>query len=46
MLKETLGICLYEENYFTEEIMKIQDNTEVPSIKVKEKYQIKNQLKK
>ena len=46
MLKETLGICLYEENYFTEEIMKIQDNTEVPSIKVIEKYQIKNQLKK
>ena len=32
MLKEKLGICLYEENYYTE-IIKIQDNTEVPSIK-------------
>ena len=33
MLKEKFGICLYEENYYTEEIIKIQDNTEVPSIK-------------
>ena len=33
MLKEKLGICLYEENYYTEEIIHIQDNTEVPSIK-------------
>ena len=33
MLKEKLGICLYEENYYTEEIMQIQDNTEVRSIK-------------
>ena len=33
MLKEKLGICLYEENYYPEEIMQIQDNTEVPSIK-------------
>ena len=33
MLKENLGICLYEENYYTEEIIQIQDNTEVPSIK-------------
>ena len=33
MLKEKLGICLYEENYYTEEIIQIQDNTEVPSIK-------------
>ena len=28
MLKEKLGICLYEENYYTEEIIQIQDNTE------------------
>ena len=28
-----LCICLYEENYYTEEITQIQDNTEVPSIK-------------
>ena len=33
MLKEKLGICLYEENYYTEEIIQIQDNAEVPSIK-------------
>ena len=33
MLKEKLGICLYEENYYTEEIIQIQDNSEVPSIK-------------
>ena len=34
MIKEKLGICLYEENYYTEEIIKIQDNTEDTSIKV------------
>ena len=33
MLKEKLGICLYEQNYYTEKIIQIQDNTEVPSIK-------------
>ena len=33
MLKEKLGICFYEENYYTEEIIQIQDNTEKPSIK-------------
>ena len=33
VFKEKLGICLYEENYYTEEIIQIQDNTEVPSIK-------------
>ena len=32
MLKEKLGICLYEENYYTEDIIQIQDNTEIPSI--------------
>ena len=33
MLKEKLGICLYEDNYYTEETIQIQDNTKVPSIK-------------
>ena len=33
MLKEKLGICLYEENCFTEETIQMQDNTEKPSIK-------------
>ena len=33
IFKEKLGICLYEENYYTEEIIQIQDNTEVLSIK-------------
>ena len=28
MLKEKLGICLYEENYYEEELMKIQDDME------------------
>ena len=30
MLKEKRGICLYEENYYTEETIQIQDNTEKP----------------
>ena len=34
MLKKKLGICLYEEYYYTEEIIQTQDNTKVPSIKV------------
>ena len=33
MLKKKLSICLYKENYYTEEIIQIQNNTEVPSIK-------------
>ena len=33
MLKEKREICIYEENYYIEEIMQIQDNTKVPSIK-------------
>ena len=33
LIKEKLGICLYEENCYTEEIIQIQDNTKVPSIK-------------
>ena len=32
LIKKKLGICLYEENYYTKEIIKIQDNTEVPLI--------------
>ena len=44
MLKEKPGICLYEENYYTEEIIQIQDNTEKPSIKEinKVKHWLKN----
>ena len=45
MLKKKLGICLYEENYYTEEIIQIQDNTKVPSIKEINKVSNKNQLK-
>ena len=33
IFEEKLGICLYEENYYTEEIIQIQDNTKVPPIK-------------
>ena len=33
MFKEKLGICLYEESYYTEDIIQTQDNTKVPSIK-------------
>ena len=46
MLKEKLDICLYEENYYTEEIIKIQDNTEVPSIKEINKVSNKKLTKK
>ena len=28
MLKEKLGICSYEENYYKEELIKIQDDIE------------------
>ena len=31
MLKEKLGICLYEENYYEEELIKIQDNIDETS---------------
>ena len=30
IFKEKLGICLYEENCYTEEIIQIQDNTKKP----------------
>ena len=32
MLKEKLGICLYEENYYEEEIIKIQDEEPIEVI--------------
>ena len=32
MLKEKLGICLYEENYYEEEIIKIQDKEPIKEI--------------
>ena len=37
LIKEKHGICLYEENYYIEEIIQIQDNTKVPSIEVIDK---------
>ena len=37
MFKEKLSICLYEENYYTENIIQIQENTEEPSIEVIDK---------
>ena len=46
MLKEKLGICLYEENYYTEEIIQIQDKAEVPSIKEINKVSNENMTKK
>ena len=46
MLQKKLGICLYEENYYTEEIIQIQDNTEVRSIKVINKVSNKKVTKK
>ena len=32
MLKEKLGICIYEENYYEEEIIKIQDEESIEEI--------------
>ena len=32
MFKEKLGICLYEENYYEEEIIKIQDEEPIEEI--------------
>ena len=46
MLKEKLGICIYEENYYTEDTIQIQDNTEVPSIKEINKVSTKKSTKK
>ena len=46
LLKRKLGICLYEENYYTDETIKIQDNTQEPSIKVINKVSNKVSTKK
>ena len=46
MLKEKLGICLYEENHYTEDIIQTQDNTKVPSIKEINKVSNKKSIKK
>ena len=32
MFKEKLGICLYEENYYEEEIIKMQDEEPIEEI--------------
>ena len=46
MFKEKRGICLYEENYYEEEIIKIQDEEPVEEIsKVSNKKSTKNWLK-
>ena len=46
MFKEKLGICPYKENYYTEEIIQTQDNTEEPSIEVIDKVSNKVSTKK
>ena len=46
MLKEELGICLYEENYYAEKIIQIQDNTEKASIEEINKVSYKVSTKK
>ena len=46
MLKEKLGICFYEENYDTEDIIQTQDNTKVPSIEKINKVSNKKSTKK
>ena len=47
MLKEKLGICLYEENYYEEEIIKIQDEEPIEEIvKVSNKKSTKKLTKK
>ena len=46
MLQEKLGICLYEENYSTENIIQTQDNTKVSSIKDINKVSNKRSTKK
>ena len=49
IFKEKLGICLYEENYYVEEIIKIQDDIEEPDkkpIEVIDKVSTKKSTKK
>ena len=45
MLKEKLDICPYEENYYTQEMIQIQGNTEVPLIEVIDKVSSKASTK-
>ena len=46
MLKEKLGICSYEENYYEEEIIKIQDEEPIEEIvKVSNKKSTKKSIK-
>ena len=46
MLKKKLGICLYEKNYYEEEIVKIQDEELIEEIvKVSNKKSIKKLTK-
>ena len=49
MFKEKLGICLYEENYYEEEIIQIQDDieeTDKESIEVIDKVSNEKSTKK
>ena len=46
MIKEKLRICLYEENYYTEDIIQTQDNTKVSSIRKINKVSNKKSTKK
>ena len=46
MLKEKPGTCLYEENYYTEDIIQTQDNTKDTSIKQINKVSNKKSTKK
>ena len=52
MLKEKLGICPYEENYYEEETIKIQDDIEesdeelIEIINPKKDENLMNQIKK
>ena len=46
MFKEKLGICIYEENYYKEEIIQIRDEEPIEEIcKVSTKNWLKNWLK-
>ena len=45
MFKEKLGICLYEENYYEEEIIKIKDKEPIEEIsKVSNEKSTKEQI--
>ena len=46
MLKEKLGICLYEENYYEEEIIKIQDEEPIEVISKVSTKKLTNNLTK